>query len=1046
MNNLKIVILSILTSISIGVFAQKTLLYTDDDAEFKTGIELFQKEKYAAAQKKFINIIESHPNQESLIHIDAEYYKAVCAIELFNKDGEIYLKQFIKDHPESQKIKTAYFQLGKYNYRKKKYKETLEWFEKVDIYDLTTEELSEFYFKRGYSYFVGNNYSEAKKDFYEIKDVVNKYSASAKYYYAHIAYTEKNYETALLDFTTLQSNETFGSVVPFYIAQIYYFQGRYETVIMYAPPLLDSADTKLTPQIAKIIGESYYRTTQYKEAIPYLKKYEKAIGTLARQDNYEMGYAYYKIKEYDNAISYFIKLTNINEDSLMQNAYYHLGDCYLKMNNKQFARNAFSSASKLYLDSAIQEDALFNYGKLCYELSFNPYNEAIKAFRQYIKNYPNSLHVEEAQAYLVNVYITTKNYKNALEALDQIKLSTPELKHTYQKVALYRGLDLLNNGEYNEAIELFDKSLKFELDKTIHASAIYWKAEAYYRTKNFQKAIENYQEYISERGAIEKSDLSDVTYNVGYAYYKLSDYTNSILWFRKFVTFTSKADTKKINDAYNRIGDGYFMQRDFTNAIDYYNKSYQIKLIDDDYALFQKSLAEGVLKKYADKIADLKLFIKTYTSATSTYFQRAKFELAMTYLADNQNENALTDFKKFIAEYPTSIYVNTALSKLGLIYYNKKEDDNALYYFDQLIKRDRKSAEANEAINQVKTIYTAKGNVQTMQEYLASVGAAIPQGTLDTIAYNIGKNHYLEQDCKNTVTDFEKYIQEFADGVFIIEANFYKAECDFKLNNTDAALTGYSYIITKNKNEFTEQSLLRASNIEFKKLNYTQALDYFKKLEEVGENPKNNASAKVGIMRCNYQLKNYADAVSYSNKVISFDKLSNELLNEAHYIIAQAHLANQKYDDALAEFQVVVNTSKNELASEAHYQMAYIQYVKTNFKQSEKTIFDLLKAEGDYPYWATKALILLADNYIAMKDNFQAKTTLKSVIADSDISELIKIAQEKLDKIIADEEAAKQPATLTEPVKLEFEGNSLEQNKLFTEPVIILQEGEKPNE
>ena len=176
------------------VFAQKTMIYVDEDAEFKTGTELFQKEKYGAAQKQFSKVIESHHDIQSLVRIDAEYYKAICAIELFNKDGELHLKQFVKNHPENPKVKTAYFYLGKYNYTKKKYKDALVWFDKVDIYDLTTEDLAEFYFKRGYSYFSTDKLELAKKDFYEIKDIDNKYASSAKYYFAHIAYTEKNYE------------------------------------------------------------------------------------------------------------------------------------------------------------------------------------------------------------------------------------------------------------------------------------------------------------------------------------------------------------------------------------------------------------------------------------------------------------------------------------------------------------------------------------------------------------------------------------------------------------------------------------------------------------------------------------------------------------------------------------------------------------------------------------------------------------------------------------------------------------------------------------
>ncbi|MES2593530.1 MAG: tetratricopeptide repeat protein [Bacteroidota bacterium] len=1022
----------ILTGI-VSVFAQKTTIYVHEDAEFKTAIELFQKEKFGAAQKSFTNVIKTHRDPQSLIRIDAEFYNAVCAIELFNKDGEFYLKQFITDHPESPKVKGAYFYLGKYNYSKKKYRDANEWFEKVDIYDLETDELAEFYFKRGYSYFSTEKSDLAKKDFYEIKDVDNKYAASAKYYYAHILYNEKNYESALQDFIKLQNNETFKVVVPYYIAQLYYLQGKYDDVISYAPKLLDSITTKRGPEIARIIGESYYYTFRYKEAIPYLKMYEKAVGTLPRKDNYQLGYAYYMVKDYDKALGYFIDVTSVDNDSLAQNAYYHVGDCYLKTNGKQNALNAFGQASKLSFDKAIQEDALFIYARLCYELAYNPYNETIKAFQKYIKDFPKSLRVDEAYTYLVNVFITSKSYKEALEALENITVLTPELQEIYQKVSYYRGVDLFNNSQYTEAIDLLNKAMNYKFNKEISALAMYWIGECYYREKQYMNAIYSLTAYIEEPGAIGTSEFSDANYNIGYSFFQLKDYPNSNLWFRKFVTFKPHADLKKQNDAYNRIGDGYFMGRDFSSAAEYYNESYKIKLVDADYALFQKALSNGVLKKYSSKIADLLTFINAYPK--STYIQKAKFELAQTYLSDGQDQLALSRFKSFMDEYPKSIYINTALSKIGLIYYNAKDDDNALIYFDKLITRDRKSPEANEAINVVKSIYTAKGNVDAMETYLASIGAAIPQVALDTISYGIAKNHYMEQDCNAAVIDFDKYIQKFPDGIFIVSASFYKAECDFKLGNTDGALTGYTNVINKNKNQFTEQSLYRASDILFKKQNYAQAVDLFKQLETLAEDPKNKATAIVGLMRCSYQLKNYTDAISYAGKVASLEKNSNELVHELHYITAQSMMATQRYDEALAEFRAVANTAKSDIGAESFYNIAFIQYIKKDYKQSEKTIFDFVNNEGDHPYWVTKALILLADNYVALGDNFQAKTTLKSITTDSDIPELMKIAQEKIDQITAAEEAAKQPKPQIEPLQLKFEGDSTEQKKLFNEPI-----------
>lgn len=1041
MSKLRGLVLTWSVLLCVRLSAQQTIIYTHEDAEFKTAIELFQKEKFGAAQKSFAKVIETHPDPNSLVRIDAEYYNAICATELFNKDGELYLKQFVKDHPESPKVKSAYFYLGKYNYRKKKWRDAIDWFQKVDIYDLTTDELAEFYFKRGYSYFSTDKFAEAKKDFYEIKDVDNSYAGAAKYYYAHIAYAEKNYETALTDFLKLQQNETFGSVVPYYIAQLYYLQGKYEQVITYAPALLDSANTKRAPEIARVLGESYYRLGKYGDAIPFLKKYEKSAGKLPRADQYEMGYAFYKVGDYDEAVNYFTGVTNIS-DSLVQNAYYHLGDCYLKLNNKQNARNAFSEASRLDFDKKIQEDALYNYARLCYELAYNPYNEAIKAFQQYIKNYPESPRIDEAYAFLVNVFTTTKNYKGAIEAIEAIKVLTPELKQAHQKVAYYRGVDLYNNSEYAEAIKLFDKAMTYRFDKNIIAQAVYWKGESYYKLKNYDKAIEAYEAYLSEPGAIGKSELSDANYNIGYSYYKMKQYENSNLWFRKFVTFKPQANAKKINDALNRIGDGYFMSRDFANAADYYDQSYKMKLINADYALFQKALANGVLKKYPSKISDLQTFINAYP--TSSYIQKAKYELALTYEKNNQDDLALASYKKFMDEYPNSFLMGDVLSKTGLIYFRINDDENALAYFDKLIRRDRKSAEANAAIENVKKIYASKGNIQGLETYLASIGASIPQMEKDSLSYISGRNHYENGDYKTAVSDFDYYLKTFPEGFYLLPVTAMKADADDRLGNTDAALAGYTFVISKNKSQYTEQALYRAADIGYKKQDYAQALEWYKQLEQLAEDPKSVSSAKIGLMRTNYQQKNYADAIAYANKVLSLENPSKELKNEAHYDIAQSLLAMQKYDEAFAEFKALANTAKNEMGAEAAYNVAYIYYLKNDYKQSQKSVFSFI-AENDYEYWASKAFILLADDYVALKDNFQAKTTLKTVISDSKTPELIKIAQEKLDKIIAEEEAAKQSKMMTAPLNIEFKGDTTEQKKLFNEPVVP-QGGENKNE
>ena len=143
----KISALALFIFFSSTFLAQKTAIFTDKDALYKQGLELFDKKQFVQSQKSFNEYTAVSTSR--ILKTDAIYYAAACAIELFNKDGEWQMKQFAEKYPESNKINNAHFYLGKSNFRKKKYKETIDFFDKVDIYKLDKDQLAEFYFKRG---------------------------------------------------------------------------------------------------------------------------------------------------------------------------------------------------------------------------------------------------------------------------------------------------------------------------------------------------------------------------------------------------------------------------------------------------------------------------------------------------------------------------------------------------------------------------------------------------------------------------------------------------------------------------------------------------------------------------------------------------------------------------------------------------------------------------------------------------------------------------------------------------------------------------------
>jgi tetratricopeptide (TPR) repeat protein len=155
-----------------------------------------------------------------------------------------------------------------------------------------------------------------------------------------------------------------------------------------------------------------------------LQAYKGKNGKWNHTDFYQLGYAFYQQKNYESAILQFNKIIDGN-DFLAQNAYYHLAESYLNTDKKQQALNAFKTASEMNFDAKIQEDAALNYTKLSYEIG-NPYVSTPEILKSFMDNYPTNPNNAELKSLLINSFITSKNYTEALILLEKNK--TPENK------------------------------------------------------------------------------------------------------------------------------------------------------------------------------------------------------------------------------------------------------------------------------------------------------------------------------------------------------------------------------------------------------------------------------------------------------------------------------------------------------------------------------------------------------------------------------------------------------------------------------------------
>jgi TolA-binding protein len=1001
---------------SISLNAQRTTIYSDPDQLYKQGLELYDKKQYASAQKSFTDYYAI--TRSSLLKADALYYAGACGIELFHKDSEWIMRDYIAKYPAGNQVNNAWYYLGKSNFRKKKYQETLEYFEKVDIYKLDKEQLAELYFKRGYSYLQKGNDEKAKLDFYEIKDVDNKYTFPALYYHSHILYKEKNYDAALEGFNRLVGNETFGSAVPYYITQIYFIQGKYDKVVKEAPKLFsDTSNVQKIPEINRMIGESYFNMRDYKNALVYLKK--TSAGNA--QGNYAIGYSYYKMNDCAKAVQHLEKATE-PRDSLAQNAFYHLADCYLRLNEKTKAKNAYYNAYQVKYDKNINEDALFSFAKLSYELDFNPYNEAVKGFTKYLKEYPQSKRKDEVYNFLINVYSTTKSYDQAIQSIESIQNMDPILKMTYQKLIFFRGVELFNNNDLLNAEKQFKKSLAQNSDPRLNAQNLYWLGEINYLRKDYNTAIDYWKRFQVTEGAVQLDEYELSNYALGYAYFHRKgkdDYSNANISFRKFLMSGNKFDENKIIDARIRTADCYFMNRDFIQASENYRVAIAANKLDVDYSLYQKALCDGLNRNYNEKIAELKKIENNFPK--SPYLIASINEIAETYYNNlRDHENAITYYEKILKNYSNSSFANNANAQLGNIYYEKKQDDKAFEYYDRFVKNDSKSEAAKEVLEAIKKIFEAKGNIEEMEKYFASVGNPLSENQIEKSTYTAASDaFYNQKDCDAAMPKWESYFTKFPNGKYITEAKFSYAECAYSKNEFEKALAGYRYVIERPRGMYSEVALTKASYILFKDKNYKEALPLFMQLQDIAETPSNKILGRLGAMRSAFYLADYETALNESVKVLNSEKLTPQQSGEAKYIRAKSMYETNRLDDALTEMKALTKSSKNVTGAEAFYYIARIQYSKQEYKEVEKTINKLISYEYSNDDWNNKGMLLLADAYIALGEVSDAEVILQTIIDSNPKQEFLDEANKKLESVKNKKTEASESAKPDE-MKVEF--------------------------
>lgn len=996
-----------------GLSAQNTAFYDQPEAMYRDALELYGKAKYASARKQFLRVSNRMAGrtapEDDYYRTESAFYAAVCGARLYHRNAQVDLRDFIERYPMSGHIQEAWLAMGDYLYYYKHYQEAYEAYAHVAVDELSPEEAESFRFHAGYAAFSVKKYDEAKLHLWPLTESSGRYRVVAGYYYAYILYMEGKYQNALNEFAKIKDDPTFKALVPYYVQQIYYMQGRYGEVVGMAEELMGAASPKRLPEVARLVGESYYQLGQYDRALPYMKLYfERSAQRPDKDGDYILGYIYYKQRIYDTATHYFLRVLSVDKNSeLAQSAYYHLGYCYVQRGEKKFAMDAFRDASRLHFNPVVQEDAMYHYARLSYELGLAPYKESVTVFTDFLEAYPQSAYSRKIYEYMLSAYSRNRHYAEALAAIEKLQPLPYELKQVKQNLLFNRGMEAFQSRKYDLAESSFGAAEREIPEDVLSGRALFWSAESAWQLGKADSALLRYEAFVARPDAVSTPEYAMGYYNLGYLYMDRIRYEQALAQWERFFAVGRAADTAYRADACLRAGDCEFMLRHFDKAEAYYSEVIRKGLEPLDYAYYQRALCKGAQGHYQAKVDGLLWLIENYPR--TAYMSMAINELAATYLVLEQNDKALMYYQQLHDSYPRQVLARTALLKIGMIYFNMGESARALENFQRLNAEYPATVEAKQALVNIRNIYMALNRVDEFFAYVKNLPytVKIEEGEKDSISYLAIENRYMEGDCEAAVKGFEQYLQDFPQGYFITPAWFYLGECAYRQGLDSVAEAAYAKVAHMPACEFTEKAVQRAAALSYGRGDYETALHFYKQMVAL-QSPSLENEALMGRMRCFYRLGQDKYTMEAVLSYLRRDGIAETDRQEAQ--LYAARVALKTGDDGLVKqmYSELLNAGDPNVQAEARYYMIERRVKAGDYNTAEQLIFDYIADAPAEDYYLAKVYMLWADIYERKGNVLQAKQTLQSIIDNYEGADLVEIARQKYAAIEAVEQAERE--------------------------------------
>jgi tetratricopeptide (TPR) repeat protein len=405
--------------------------------------------------------------------------------------------------------------------------------------------------------------------------------------------------------------------------------------------------------------------------------------------NLDQGIKHLELEQYERAKNIFKNI--IKADSKNAQAYYYLGETYLKTDLPDSAKILFAEGIK---NNEVAPLNFVGMGKVTFEdnptegkrnfdkaleLSKSKDSKVLDYIAEYYitankKDLPQAITLLERavkvdgknpEPYLLlgDVYLEKGDGGKAKSYYDQALGLNKNLPTAYLKI----GKIYSRARNLNEGLKYFNEGLKIDPNYPPFYREI---GELYYKVKQYPKAIENYKKYV---------DMVDKSFNTDFRFGSFLFFNND---YKGAIEVLDKLSAKDHNNPYlNRLlAYSYYetgnYEKGLANFDSFWKKADEKKYITSDYEYYGKLLS----KTGKDSLAVLS-FKKAIERDTANFALHG--EIGNLYFAKKKYKDAANEYNLKLSKIPATAQDYLTLGK---IYYFDKQYEKADTVFAKLIE------------------------------------------------------------------------------------------------------------------------------------------------------------------------------------------------------------------------------------------------------------------------------------------------------------------------------------------------------------------------